>query len=273
VSVVAAFLLPGSPLPWFERTNPPWVDLADAMEAAGHNLAAAEPDVVLVYSTQWIAVLDQLWQTRPHLRGVHVDPNWHEYGELAFDLRIDVPFAEQCCRVANARGIKSRPVDYDAFPVDTGTIVAARGLDPGGKHRFALTSNNLYHDAERTAHIAEVAREVAAEEGKRLAVVGVGGLSGNYFRDAIKVEGDRVASAADERWNRRVLAWIEAGAVGELRAAWGEYVGAARVDMGFKHFAFVLGALGGDYRRAEVMAYGPLYGTGAAVIRFQPENS
>lgn len=270
MSVVAAFLVPGSPLPWVERSNPPWGTLADAVETAGRALAEARPDVVLVYSTQWIAVLDQLWQTREQLRGEHVDPNWHEYGELPYDLRIDVPFAQGCCRAATARGIKSRPVDYDGFPIDTGTIAAARGLDPGGRHRFALTSNNLYHDAAVTERIAAVGREVANEQGKRLAVVGVGGLSGSYFRETIQPGEDHVASEAEDRWNRRVLDWIAAGALGELRGAWEEYVGAARVEMGFKHFAFVLGALAGRYERAEVLAYGPLYGTGAAVIQFRP---
>ena len=37
--------------------------------------------------------------------------------------------------------------------------------------------------------------------------------------------------------------------------------------MGLKHFAFALGALGGRLGRAEVYAYGPQYGSGAAVIR------
>ena len=52
-----------------------------------------------------------------------------------------------------------------------------------------------------------------------------------------------------------------------------DYVNAARVEMGFKHFAFVLGSLGGRYRKAAVRAYEPLYGAGGAVIEFEPETS
>ena len=39
--------------------------------------------------------------------------------------------------------------------------------------------------------------------------------------------------------------------------------------MGFKHFAFLLGALGGQFAGATVHGYGPLHGAGGAVIEFQ----
>ena len=271
MSAVAGFLVPGSPLPWLVRSNPPWGELAAAMERAGQLLRAAQPDLVLVYSTQWVAVLDQLWQARERLRGVHVDPNWHEYGEIDFDLRVDRDFAEACRAATDAAGIRSRTVDYDQFPIDTGTLVAARLMDPKGQSVFAMTSNNLYHDRETTARIAELAAGVAAERGLRLAAVGIGGLSGSFFRSEIAPEDDRIHSESDDRWNRQVLSWLESGQLEALHGAWGDYTEQARVDMGFKHTAFVLGALGGRYARAELLAYGPLYGSGAAVMAFQGE--
>ena len=48
-----------------------------------------------------------------------------------------------------------------------------------------------------------------------------------------------------------------------------DYAAAARVDMGFKHFAFILGAIGNRFNNAKVHAYAsPLYGSGAAVVEF-----
>ena len=89
MAVVSAFLVPGSPLPYVQRDNLPWGELAAAMEQAGASLAQSNPDTIVVYSAQWIAVLDQLWQTRPHVKGLHVDENWHEYGDLPYDITID----------------------------------------------------------------------------------------------------------------------------------------------------------------------------------------
>ena len=51
-----------------------------------------------------------------------------------------------------------------------------------------------------------------------------------------------------------------------------DYAAAARVDMGFKHFAFILGAIGNRFNSAKVHAYGPLYGTGAAVVEYDLES-
>ena len=39
--------------------------------------------------------------------------------------------------------------------------------------------------------------------------------------------------------------------------------------MGFKHFAWILGGLGGRINGAQVHAYGATYGSGAAVIEFR----
>ena len=92
--VVSAFLVHGNPLPFLKPKNPPWVTLDAGYRAAAASLAASKPDVIAVFSTQWIAVLDELWQTRPRSRGLHVDENWHAYGDLPFDIRADVELTQ-----------------------------------------------------------------------------------------------------------------------------------------------------------------------------------
>ena len=61
MTVVSAFLVPGSPLPQVRRDNAPWGALADALDKAGQALRLSNADTIVFYSTQWIAVLDQLW--------------------------------------------------------------------------------------------------------------------------------------------------------------------------------------------------------------------
>jgi 2-aminophenol/2-amino-5-chlorophenol 1,6-dioxygenase alpha subunit len=270
MTVVAGFLLPGSPLPLLVPDNPVWRPLVLGMQRAGKRLAELEVDLIAVYSTQWVAVLDQLWQTRAQLEGVHVDETWHEYGEIPFSLRVDSEFAKACVERATESGLRSRSVDYDAFPIDTGTLVASRFLDPSGQIPFAMTSNNLYHDADTTRTIGKVVREVANLQEKRVAVVGVGGLSGSLIREAIDLAADHIARPEDDVWNRRVLDLLEAGRVSEFEALWGDFASDAKADMGFKHFAFLLGALDGRYRSAEILGYGPTHGAGAAAMVFEP---
>jgi 2-aminophenol/2-amino-5-chlorophenol 1,6-dioxygenase alpha subunit len=269
MTVVSAFLIPGSPLPFVQGDNPPWGKLADAMKTAGKALAKSRPDTILLYSTQWLAVLDQLWQTRPHLQGVHVDENWHEYGDLPFDIRSDTELAEACVVATNTAGIKSKGVDYAHFPIDTGTIVAANFLNPDNDYPYVITSNNLYHDWDMTEKLGQIALEQASRLDKKVAVIVVGGLSGSFFRQTISIAKDHIANQSEDDWNRKILDLIERGEVETLRQLCPDYAAQAKVDMGFKHLAFLLGALNGSFSTATCHAYGPLYGTGAAVIEFQ----
>ncbi len=266
--VVAALLVPGSPLPLLARDNPPWSEIAGAFEEASAALHEARPDVILVYSTQWLAVLDQPWQTRPRVRGLHVDENWYEYGEIDYDFQVDTELAEACIAGCRSLGIKARGVNYDGFPIDTGSIVANRFLDPGGDCAVVMAANNLYHDWEQTLKLGEMAANQAVRLGRRVAVVGVGGLSGSAFRHEIDPADDRIASESEDAWNRRMLDMMAKGDASAMKALIADYAREARADMGFKHFAWVLGAIGGRFHSATVHAYGPTYGSGAAVVEF-----
>lgn len=270
--VVSAFLVPGSPLPKLRPDIAPWGALNVAMQGAGEALAASRPDVVLVYSTQWMAVLDQLWITRPRSTGVHVDENWHEFGELAFDLSGDGDLAQGCVQACRDVGIHARGVDYDDFPIDTGTISASAMMRFGTRDLpQVLAANNIYHDNEQTERLAKLAVDVADEQDKRVSVVGIGGLSNTMFREVIDPGDDRIVSEIDDQWNRRILLAIEAGDTGLLRDMLPRFVAEARVDMGFKHFSWILGALGGKLPPGHVYEYAPLYGSGGAVVEFAIE--
>lgn len=267
--VVSAFLVPGSPLPRLKPEVLPWGRLATAMQRAGRALEASRPDVVLMYSTQWFAVLDELWLTRRRSEGVHVDHNWYELGDLPFDIHADIELAHACVAASARMGVHARGVNYDQFPIDTGTIVACDMLRVGTPERpLALASNNLYHDAATTEKLGEAAMRCAEEQNKRVAVVGVGGLSGSQFRTVIDPATDRIASLEDDRWNQRILRLLESGDIAQLRQLVPQYAQEAKVDMGFKHLYWLLGALKGRWAGARVHGYGPVYGCGAAVVEF-----
>lgn len=266
--LVAAFLVPGSALHFLRRDAAPYASLVAGHAAAAEALAAAQADVLIVYSTQWIAVLDELWQARAHVHGLHVDENWYELGDLPFDLRIDTALTDACIAATPALGVRSKGVDYDGFPIDTGTIVATGFLDPRGRLPLVLAANNVYHDWARTEALGALAAAQAEALERRYAVVGVGGLSGAAFRHEIDLADDHLHSANDDALNQRFLATLAAGDGAALRDAVPTFAAEARADMGMKHLAFVLGALGQAYRGGRTLGYGPAYGSGAAVFQF-----
>jgi 2-aminophenol/2-amino-5-chlorophenol 1,6-dioxygenase alpha subunit len=268
--VVSAFLVHGNPLPFLRPENPPWRKLDEGYRAAAAALAASRPDVIAVYSTQWIAVLDELWQARPRSRGVHVDENWHEYGDLKFDIRTDVELTKAVIAATPAFGVRSKPVDYDGFPIDTGTIIANNYLNPGGRLPLVIAANNVYHDWQTTQKLAAALVACADKLKRRVALVGVGGLSGSIIREEIELAKDHIASPGDDAANRRMLDVLVNGGAKAALESCAKYAQEARVDMGFKHFAWLMGGLGGRYAAAGVHAYGPTYGSGAAIVEFVP---
>ncbi len=269
--VVSAFLVPGCPLPQLKPDNLPWGRIGSAYRRASRALAASRPEVVLVYSAQWMAVLDQQWLTRRRSQGVHVDENWHEYGELPFDIIADTELGHACAAASPRVGVHARGVNYDAFPIDSGTITACAQMEMGNEALpVVVASNNLYHGPAQTEKLGAMAVQCALEKVSRVAVVGIGGMSNTMFREQIDIRDDRLHSPADDRWNQSVLRLLESGDVGQLRALLPEYVAQAKPEMGFKHLHWILGSLGGRYASARLHGYGPLYGSGGAVVEFVP---
>ena len=71
---------------------------------------------------------------------------------------------------------------------------------------------------------------------------------GTTFREEIDPAQDHIASQSDDTWNRDILRLIEQARVEELNAEVGNFAQQAKADMGFKHLAWLLGAMGGRYR-------------------------
>lgn len=265
--VVAAYLLPASPLLALCREEARYAELTAAMRQVASDIDGLAPDTLVIYSSRWYAVLDQLWQGRPQMTGVHVDENWHEFGEMPFDLTTDVSLARVCVRAAARAGIPSKLVNYAHFPIDSATISVSSFLNPEGLIPSVIVANNLYYDFARTRQLGEIAAAQALAQGKRVVVLALGGLSGSEWRDQRPPADDAIASSSDDQWNRRILKAIEARDVDTLLRLVPDFGKEARADMGFKHLAFALGALGGRLGETKVYAYGPQYGSGAAVVK------
>lgn len=267
--VASAYLIPGSPLPLLQPGARAFRPIVEGLEHARKSLEAAAPDAIIVYSTGWLAVVDQLWLTRAHMSGRFVDATWHDLGHLDWEIEVDVALAEEALAATSDIGVKSRGVDYDAFPIDAGTIVFSKAVNVDAKP-MVVTSNNLYHDWQKTAQIGRSAVETAVKKGLSVSVVGIGGLSGSIFRHGVDFDEDRIFSSEDDAANGKLIDLIVNADVAGIEQYVPEYSQLARADMGMKHLAFLLGALDGRYTRAECLGYGPLCGSGGAVLEFTP---
>ncbi len=269
-----AALVPGMPQLLAREPAPSWRELAQATRAAGEALRAAKPDVLVILSTQWFTVLGHQLQMDPNPSGTRVDENWYayDYGTLSYDLRVDTEFTERWAQEIEAHGFQARRTHYEHFPIDTGVVVAQPLLDPAGTLPVALISTNLYADVSDIADLAACALRAAAATGRSAAFVAVSGLSSGLTQRWIEPREDRIENAEHERWNRRMLDLLAGGRLDEALALSTEYAGAAQVDSQFRALAFLAGTgcLAGS---ADVRAYGPIWGTGAAVVSWSDPRS
>lgn len=268
VHLKAAAFVPGLPHILQPEKNVGYAALAGAMEKLGDEFKAEGVERIVYFSTQWISVLGHLYQAKSALKGLHVDENWYDIADLPFDFKVDRPFAEAMAKAAQAKGYQTKLVDYEGFPVDTGTIVADRLLNKG-RFSTAMVSCCVYSDYADTLKLAGTIADTIAHDGKKTAAVAVSGLSGHWFTSEIDLREDHVRPPQQE-WDKLILSLWEKGHMLASEERRGEYSAACKVDMGLKALSFLRGVGGAvEGKGASVRAYGGIYGTGAAVVRFR----
>lgn len=272
--VVAAALVPGMPHLLAADPAPSWTRLADAVRRTGERIRSAGAEVVVLMSTQWFTVLGHQVQLDPRLRGEHRDENWYRYdfGRQHYDLRVDTELAAGWADEIDAAGLQARRTRYDGFPVDTGTITAMNLLDPAGRCRLALVSCNLYADADAMSTVGAAAVTAARRLGRRIAVVAVSGLSSGLIQRWIAPDEDHIAGDEHEQWDRRMLDLVVAGKHADVLEQRERYAAQAQVDSQFRAYPFLAGAGAEQLGSAELLAYGPIWGTGAAVVNWLQEE-
>jgi 2-aminophenol/2-amino-5-chlorophenol 1,6-dioxygenase alpha subunit len=80
---------------------------------------------------------------------------------------------------------------------------------------------------------------------------------------------DHVRDPTDDTWNRLMLEHWARGQFEQAEAKIPLFAKEARVDMGFKAYAFLRGMHSEPFRQpAKVLGYSAIYGTGGAVVKF-----
>ena len=80
---------------------------------------------------------------------------------------MDTDFAEAFKDCATDRGLHARTVAYHGFPIDTGSVVALKLLNPENRIPACIVSSNVYADRAETLVLAKAARDAAEKLGKK----------------------------------------------------------------------------------------------------------
>jgi len=192
--VQKAYLVPGQPhILLAPDRNAGWVSLRASYDAVGREIERSGAELLLLYSTQWFSVIGHLFQTDPQPKWVLVDQNWYELGEIPYELRIDPAFGELYCRTCKELGMQAATVNYHGFPIDPGTVVALKLLNPNNRIPASVVSCNIYAERDETRALGRAARAAIDRYGKKTIVVVGSNLSNRYEVAEIDPAYDRIS--------------------------------------------------------------------------------
>jgi len=267
-----AYLVPGQPhILLAPDRNAGWASLKQSYEAIGREIERSGAELILLYSTQWFSVIGHLFQTDPNPKWTLVDQNWYQFGEIPYSFRIDPEFGKLYAGVCKDLGMQTATVDYHGFPIDTGTVVALKLLNPNNVVPASVVSCNIYAERDETRALGRAARTAIDRYGKKTIVVVVTNLSNRYEVGEIDPANDRISSSKDDEWNRKILEMLGEGRLEDVAQVAREFGREANADMGFKAIWW-LAALAGENNKydGKVWDYQPVWGTGNGIVELTP---
>lgn len=272
--ILKGFIVPGKPQPLLApEKSPGWMKLRRAFDLAAQEIEALKPDLLLLFSTQWVSVLGHQIQTHAHPKWNLVDQEWHDLGTVNYEFDVDVQFGQACAQSARARGLHVHTVDYHGFPVDMGSVVATKLLNPKNKIPVSIFSCNMYSDKDETIILSKAVSDALKQQGKTAVAVAVSSFSNRVFHKTIRPEEDHIHSLKDDEWNRKYLQILGEGRLEDASQLAREFTQQASGDSKMKGVWFLAGAMGQTNRyEGQVYEYQPVYGTGAAIVGLTPSS-
>ena len=258
---------------WLQKKSLAWQSLRDSYSLVHRQIEELNPDLILYFSTQWLSVLGYMFQGDPQPEWVHVDSNWHDLGEMPYSFEVDAEFAKIYSDEVGRFGFNTKVVNYRGFPIDTGTIVAQKLLNPNNKFKAAMVSCNMYSEKEENIKIGQAAARALARHGKKSVAVVVSNLSNRFEIKEIDPSADKISSLKDDEWNRKILDMFADGDIEDVSQSTREFARQANADMGFRGLWWLNGLCGetNDFK-GNIFDYQPVWGTGSALIGLYPEQ-
>ena len=253
--------------------NDGWGRLRKAFDTCKERIEESGADLILIYSTTWPSIIGHQIQAHPNPVFTHVDDDFHFLGSMDYEFKMDSEFAECFRGFCEERGLHARTVSYDGFPIDTGSVVALKLLNPENKIPACIVSSNVYSNRAEQIVLGKSARDAISKLRRKVAVVVVASLSNRMFTEHIDPSEDRIHSAKDDEWNRKILEFFEDGRLEDISQLSRDIHGQIRVSkvVAYKPAWWMASTMGqhNNYD-GEVLAYEALHGAGGAVIQLTP---
>ena len=275
--IVESFVVPVHPHTVLApEQNEGWNRLRQAYDEAAKIITDSGADLLIIYSTTWPSIIGHQLISDPNPEWVMVDHDFHELGSINYSFNIDAEFAELWNSENKARGLQSRCVNYQGFPIDVGSVVALTLLNPDNKIPAVIVSSNVYADRSETTVLAKACRDIVKKTGRKAVAITAMSLSNRMFTEHIDPKDDKIHSLKDDEWNRKILEFLGEGRledVGQLSRTIQQQIRVQKV-VNFKPMWW-LSAMNENRNNltGNVLAYEAVHGAGCAVVNLNPTES
>ncbi len=272
-NIIGGYYLPGLPqILLAPDKHAAWKKVNLAFQKVRDEIQNSGADLLLIYSTYWASVIGHQIQARPEPEWTHVDDQFHSLGEISYKFKMDAQFANSFEDECIDKGLTARTIDYHGFPIDTGSVVALKLINPDNKIPAVIVSSNVYSDRSETIILGKSARSAIEKTGKKAIVLCISSLS-NRLLENTEENAEKIYSKKDEEWNQKVLEFFKEGRLEDLSQLSRQFHKEARVKKvnSYKPMWFMSSVMGetNDYD-GEIYEYQTILGTGAAVVGFTP---
>ena len=275
--IVESFVVPVHPHTVLApEQNEGWNRLRQAYDDAAKIITDSGADLLIIYSTTWPSIIGHQLISDPNPQWVMVDHDFHDLGSINYSFNIDAEFAELWNAENKARGLQSRCVNYQGFPIDVGSVVALTLLNPDNKIPAVIVSSNVYADRSETTVLAKACRDIVKKTGRKAVAITAMSLSNRMFTEHIDPKDDKIHSLKDDEWNRKILEFLGEGRledVGQLSRTIQQQIRVQKV-VNFKPMWW-LSAMNENRNNltGKVLAYEAVHGAGCAVVNLNPTAS
>ena len=275
--IVESFVVPVHPHTVLApEQNEGWNRLRQAYDDAAKIITDSGADLLIIYSTTWPSIIGHQLISDPNPQWVMVDHDFHDLGSINYSFNIDAEFAELWNAENKSRGLQSRCVNYQGFPIDVGSVVALTLLNPNNKIPAVIVSSNVYADRSETTVLAKACRDIVKKTGRKAVAITAMSLSNRMFTEHIDPKDDKIHSLKDDEWNRKILEFLGEGRledVGQLSRTIQQQIRVQKV-VNFKPMWW-LSAMNENRNNltGKVLAYEAVHGAGCAVVNLNPTAS
>ena len=274
-NVLKGFVLPGLPHPLLAADRrPAWMKLRKAYDKVAQEIEALNPDIILIYSTYWASILGHQIQALAKPKWTLVDDEWHDLGSIPYEFDVDVDFAKTYNEANKERGLKSRLTAYEGFPIDTGSVVCLKLINPKNLFKVGIVSSNIYSDRAEQIVLGKAGRDALEKQNKKAVVISISSLSNRYTICEPDECPDKISSQKDEEWNQKFLEFLGKGRLEDVSQLSRQFHREARVTkkvVNYKPFWWLAAIMGEtNAYEGEIYEYQPVQGTGAALVGLTP---